>query len=40
MEIKHIKGKENKIVDALRRNACENKSNIGCSASFELEELV
>ena len=40
MDIKHIKGKENKIADALRRNVCENISSIGSSASFDLEELV
>ena len=40
MEIKHIKGKENRIADALSRNACQNISNIGSSASFDIEELV
>lgn len=40
MEIKDIKGKENKIVDALRRNAYQNISNIGSSANFDLEGLV
>ena len=30
----------NKIVDALSRNAYQNISNIGSSASVELEELV
>ena len=40
MEIKHIKGKENKTDDALIRNACQNISNIGSSASFDLEEPV
>ena len=36
MDIKHMKGKENKIADALSRNACQNISNIGSSASFDL----
>ena len=40
MDIKHIKGKENKIVDALRRNGYQNISHIGSSASFDLEDLV
>ena len=40
MDIKHIKGKENKIVDALSKNACQIINNIGSSASFDLEELV
>ena len=40
MDIEHIKGKENKIFDTLSRNACQNISNIGRSASFDLEELV
>ena len=40
MDIKHIRGKENKIVDALSRNACQNINNIGSSASFDLEGLV
>ena len=40
MDIKHIKGKENKIADALSRNACQKISNIGSSVSFDLEGLV
>ena len=37
IEIKHIKGKENKIFEALSINACQNISNIGNSANFDLE---
>ena len=40
MDIKHIIWKEKKIVDALSQNAFQNISNIGSSASFDLEELV
>ena len=40
MDIKHIQGKEKKIANALSRNACQNISSIGSSASFDLEELV
>lgn len=40
MDIKHIRGKENKIVDALSRNACQNINSIGSSANFDLEDLV
>ena len=40
MDIKHIKAKENKIANAISRNACQNISIIGSSASFDLEELV
>ena len=40
MGIKHIRGQENKIADALSRNACQNINNIESSASFDLEELV
>ena len=40
MDIKHIRGKENKIADALGRNACQNINSIGSSAQFELEDLV
>ena len=40
MEIKHIKGKENKIVDALSRNALQHISNIGSSVDFDLEGMV
>ena len=32
MDIKHIKGKENKVADALSRNACQNINSIGSSA--------
>ena len=32
MDIKHIRGKENKVADALSRNACQNINNIGSSA--------
>ena len=40
MEIKHIKGKENKIVNALSRNACQTISNMASSTNFDLEGLV
>ena len=40
MDIKHIKGKENKVADALSRNACQHLNNIGSSAQIEMEELV
>ena len=40
MDIKHIRGKESKIANALSRNACENINNIGISANFDLEDLV
>ena len=40
MDIKHIKGKENKVVDALSRNACQHLNGIGSSAQMEIEELV
>ena len=40
MDIKHIKGKENKVVDALSRNACQHLNSIGSSAQMEIEELV
>ena len=40
MDIKHIKGKENKVADALSRNACQNINNMGSSAQIEVEELV
>ena len=40
MDIKHVKGKENKIVDALSRNSWKNISNIRSSASLDLEELI
>ena len=40
MDIKHIKGKENKVVDALSRNAFQNINNLGSSAQIEVEELV
>ena len=40
MDIKHIKGKENKVADALSRNACQNLNSIGSSAQIEVEELV
>ena len=32
MDIKHIKGKENKVADALSRNACQNIKSLGSSA--------
>ena len=40
MDIKHIKGKENKVADALIRNACQHLNSIGSSAQMEIEELV
>ena len=40
MDIKHVRGKENKIVDALSRNACQHINSIGSSVKLELEELV
>ena len=40
IDIKHIRGKENKIADALSRNACQHIKNIGSSANFDLEDLV
>ena len=40
MDIKHIKGKENKVADALSRNACQNINNIGSSAQIDVEDLV
>ena len=40
MDIKHIRGKEKKISDALSRNASQNVNNIGSSANFNLEDLV
>ena len=40
MDIKHIKGKENKVADALSRNACQHLTSIGSSAQMEIEELV
>ena len=40
MDIKHIRGKENKIADALSRNACQHISSMGSSAQVEVEELV
>ena len=40
MDIKHIKGKENKVADALSRNACQHVNSIGSSAQMEIEELV
>ena len=40
MDIKHIRGKENKIADALSRNACQNINSIGCSAQIDVEDLV
>ena len=40
MDIKHIRGKENKIADALSRNSCQNINNIGSSANFDLEYSV
>ena len=40
MDIKHIKGKENKVADALSRNACQNINSLGSSAQIEVEELV
>ena len=40
MDIKHIRGKENKVADALSRNACQNINNIGSSAQIDVEELV
>ena len=40
MDIKHIKGKENKVADALSRNACQNINNIGSSAQIDVEYLV
>ena len=40
MDIKHIRGKENKIADALSRNAFQILGSSGSSAQFNLEELV
>ena len=40
MDIKHIKGKETKIIDTLSINACQNIRRIGSSASLDLKELV
>ena len=40
IDIKHIKQKEKKIIDALIRNSFQNIRNIGSSASLDLEELV
>ena len=40
MDIKHIRGKENKISDALSRNACQNINSIGSSAQIHVEDLV
>ena len=36
MDIKDIRGKENKIADALSINACQNINSIGSSAKFDL----
>ena len=36
MEIKHIKGKENKIDDALSRNSHQILTNVGSSMKFEI----
>ena len=40
MEIKHIKGEENKIADALSRNACQNLNSVGSSENFDIEGLI
>ena len=40
MEIKNIKGKENKIVDALSRKSHQILNNVGSSVKFEIEELI
>ena len=40
MDIKHIRGKENKIADALSRNACHNINILGSSAHIDVEDLV
>ena len=40
MEIKHIRWKENKIADALNRNACQNITSRGSSAQIDVEDLV
>ena len=40
MDIKHIRGKENKVADALSRNACQNINSIGSSAQIDVEDLV
>ena len=40
MDIKHIKGKENKVADALSRNARQHLNSTGSSAQMEIEELV
>ena len=40
MDIKHIRGKENKIADTLSRNACDNINSLGSSAHINVEDLV
>ena len=40
MDIKHIRGKENKSVNALSRNACQHINIIESSANFDLEDLI
>ena len=40
MDIKHIRGKENKIADGLSRNACQNINSIGSSTQVDVEDLV
>ena len=40
MDIKHIRGKEHKIADALSRNACQNINSIGINVQIDVEDLV
>ena len=40
MEIKHIKGKENKVADALSINSWQSVSNIGSSVNFDIERRI
>ena len=40
MEIKHIKGKENKTVDTLNRNPHQILTYAGISVNFDVEEQI
>ena len=40
MDIKHIKGKENKIADALSRNDYHGVNNVGSCTNLDIEGLI
>ena len=40
MEIKHIQGNENKVVDYFSRNSHQILNNVGSSVKFDIEELI